>query len=143
LKKFLLLVLAAALGIQLIRVERTNPLVEQEPVVPLEVKDVLRRSCYNCHSHETVWPWYASVAPASWLIVRDVNEARAHLNFSRWNLLNPKDRLHMMREIWNEVDAGHMPLWYYLPLHPDAKLTEQDISTLRGWLRPDGVPDLE
>ncbi len=67
---------------QLVPLDRTNPPVDGEAPASGEVREVLRRSCYDCHSHETRWPWYAHVAPVSWWVVHDVHEAREHLNFS-------------------------------------------------------------
>jgi hypothetical protein len=119
--------------IQLVPVDRTNPPVEQEVAAPPEVRSVLARSCYDCHSHETVWPWYSRIAPVSWLVAHDVEEAREHLNFSTWNRLDAGKRAEALEEIWEEVSEGEMPLWYYLPLHPGARLSRQDLELLRGW----------
>lgn len=136
-KKLLLLVVAAALGIQLIRTERTNPPVEADLYAPPAVKALLRRACYDCHSHETVWPWYAGVAPVSWLVAHDVKEAREHMNFSRWTSLRSEQQEHKKQEIWEEIESGHMPPWYYVRLHAEAELTNEDLSTLRGWIKPE------
>jgi hypothetical protein len=128
----------AALGvifiiIQFIPVARTNPPVEADMGAPAEVAAILRRSCYDCHSHETKWPWYNRIAPGSWLIAHDVKEAREHLNFSTWNRYSNKDRAELIEEIWEEVDAGKMPLWFYVPLHPEARLSEEDQAVLQAW----------
>ncbi|MGD8375193.1 MAG: heme-binding domain-containing protein [Acidobacteriota bacterium] len=128
-------VVAALLLIQVVPVERTNPPVEQEVDAPAPVRAILRRSCYDCHSHETVWPWYAHVAPVSWLVARDVRHGRHHVNFSAWNRLDAEERQEAMEEIWEEVSEGEMPLWFYLPLHPDARLSDADRATLRDWTR--------
>jgi len=72
---------------QAIRVERLNPPVQAEITADPAVKPLLRRACYDCHSNETVWPWYSNVAPASWLIASDVEEGRSNLNFSEWGSL--------------------------------------------------------
>lgn len=129
----LLGVAVVVVAIQLVPVDRTNPPVEEEVPASPEVRAVLKRSCYDCHSHESVWPWYGYVAPVSWLVARDVSEAREHLNFSTWNRLPPEDRAEAFEEIWEEVDKGEMPLWFYVPLHPEAKLTEEDRLLLRAW----------
>jgi hypothetical protein len=78
-----LLVLVVAF--QFIPVDTANLPVESDIPTSPAVKAVLRRACYDCHSHETVWPWYSRIAPMSWLLVRDVQEGRAELNFSTWN----------------------------------------------------------
>jgi hypothetical protein len=122
-----------ALGIQLVPVDRTNPPVEEEVPASPEVREVLVRACYDCHSNETVWPWYSYVAPVSWLVARDVNKGREALNFSTWNRLTTRQQLEAMHESWEEADEGEMPLWFYLPTHPDAKLSERDLALLRAW----------
>jgi len=97
------------------------------------VRAVLRRACYDCHSHETVWPWYSKVAPVSWLVAHDVHEGRQKLNFSTWNRYTPKQQVKKSKESWEEVAAGEMPLWYYLPVHRDAALSAEDRALLRTW----------
>jgi hypothetical protein len=130
-----LVALGALLLAQLVPVDRSRPPVESESEVPAppEVRALLKRSCYDCHSHETVWPWYGYVAPASWLLAYDVREARDELNLSTWNRYSAKKQAKKREEMWEEVDHGHMPLWYYLPLHPQARLSEEDRALLRSW----------
>ncbi len=127
-------ILVAVLGlIQLIPVERSNPAVEEEIQAPVVVQGILERACYDCHSHATRWPWYARVAPVSWLVAHDVDEGREHLNFSTWNRYDAKERAEKVEEIWEEVEEGEMPLWFYLPLHPEAELSESDHAALKAW----------
>jgi len=121
-------------GIQLIPVNRFNPPVEEALELPPEVAEIVRTSCYDCHSHETRWPWYSYVAPASWLVARDVREAREHLNLSVWNQYDAEERAENFEEMWEEVEDGEMPLWFYTPLHPGAKLTDEERAALRDWL---------
>jgi hypothetical protein len=118
---------------QLVPVARTNPPVEQVVDAPPEVIGVFERSCYDCHSHETRWPWYAWVAPASWLLAHDVREAREHLNFSTWGRYEAKERAEKLEEIAEVLEEGEMPPWFYLPLHPGARLGEEEIAKVRGW----------
>jgi hypothetical protein len=103
--------------------------------VPAQVADILDRACNDCHSYETVWPWYASVAPASWLCVKDVNEGRRHLNFSEWGQYSPKIAAHKLDELIEHVEEGEMPLPVYLPLHPEARLDESERVVLINWAR--------
>ena len=125
---------AAALVVaQVVPVERTNPPVEAEIVAEPEVQALLRRACYDCHSHETVWPWYAWVAPVSWLVAHDVNHAREELDFSRFESYAPKKQRKKLEEAAEEVDEGHMPLWYYVLLHPEARLSEAERRWLIDW----------
>jgi hypothetical protein len=131
--KILLGLLAAFVFIQLIPVPKTNPPVTGEIAAPPEVKSVLRKSCYDCHSNETVWPWYSRLAPVSWLLYRDVTQGRRTMNFSAWQQM-PQDRQNRRRKgVWDEVASGDMPLWFYKPLHADAKLTDADKATLKAW----------
>jgi hypothetical protein len=129
---FLLSTLGIIGAIQLVPVSRSNPPVTADLVAPDNVRAILRRSCYDCHSHESTWPWYAYVAPVSWFIAHDVNEAREHLNFSTW--ADRPDKLEKLKEeIWEEVEEGEMPPPNYLRLHGDAKLSAEDRATLRTW----------
>jgi hypothetical protein len=131
-----LIVLVAALAaIQFIPVERANPPVESDIAAPDEVKKILRRSCYDCHSNETRWPWYARVAPMSWLIARDVKEGRRELNFSAWNQFTGARRARKFKEIVEQVEQDKMPQWYYLLLHPDAQLPAADKETILNWAK--------
>jgi len=121
--------------VQLIPVERVNPPVEGEVAAPHEVEAILRRACYDCHSHETQWPWYGGLAPASWLIAHDVEEGREHFNLSTWNRLDAESRGNRLEEICDETAEGEMPLWYYLPLHPEARLSDSEVARIHVWVR--------
>ena len=121
--------------IQLIPVSRTNPPVESEIAAPEQVKAVLRRACYDCHSNETRWPGYSRVAPASWLVAHDVKEARENVNFSVWGKLDDEARINTLTTIAKEVGKGDMPLFYYVWMHPDAKLSEADGKLIVDWAR--------
>ncbi len=94
---------------------------------------ILRRSCYDCHSNETIWPWYSRVAPVSWLVVHDAHEGRRHLNFSEWQGTPNQAQQEHASEIPKQVKSGDMPLWYYLPLHRAARLSADDIALLAKW----------
>jgi hypothetical protein len=123
-------------GIQFVQPERTNPPVDPASTFEAvampgpEVVSLVRRACYDCHSHNTVWPWYAYVAPVSWLVADDVRVARRKLNFSQWNLLGPEMSHTRLKEACQEVKDGGMPLWNYLLMHPEARLTAEDVKTL-------------
>jgi hypothetical protein len=119
--------------IQFVPVDRSNPAVESDIPTPPDVKVILKRACYDCHSHETVWPWYSRIAPLSWLLARDVHEGRAALNYSMWNRYSTTEQVKKMKESWEEVQEGEMPPWYYLPVHRDASLSEADRQVLQAW----------
>jgi cytochrome c551/c552 len=120
---------------QFVPVDRTNPPVEQDVAAPADVDSILRRACYDCHSNETVWPWYSRIAPVSWLVVHDTNEGREHVNFSTWNRLSPAERDEVLEELWEEVEADGMPLPIYVPMHPEARLSDADKAALQAWVR--------
>lgn len=136
-KKTLAIVIGVCAGlgiaIQLVPVERSNPAVVADINAPPAVAEVLRASCYDCHSNETRWPWYSRVAPASWLVAHDVDEARDHLNFSLWGTYEAKRQQHLASEIWEEVEDGEMPLAKYLLAHPGARLSKDDRALLAAW----------
>ena len=123
----------AFIAIQFVPVSRTNPPVQGDFRGSTEVVSILRRACYDCHSNETVWPWYSRVAPLSWVIAHDVNEGRAVLNFSTWDQLSAEKQAEAVKESWEEVAEGKMPTWYYVALHPEARLSANDQSVLRAW----------
>jgi hypothetical protein len=123
----------AAVAIQFVPVDRTNPPVEGAVSAPAEVESVLRRACYDCHSNETNWPWYSHLAPISWLTAHDVHEGRDALNFSTWSALDRRAQLEAIGKSWEEVQDHDMPPWYYLPLHWNAHLSSEDRAVVRGW----------
>jgi cytochrome c551/c552 len=128
----------AFLAIQLVPVDRSNPPVESDLGAPNEVNSILRRACYDCHSNETVWPWYSRVAPVSWALAYDVKKGRAALNYSTWGGLSSQQQAKAVQESWEEVADGEMPSWYYVPLHPQARLSPNDKTTLRQWAQSAG-----
>jgi hypothetical protein len=132
-KTLLWLIVAGLMVIQFVPVERSNPPVTGEISASDPVMEVLRGSCYDCHSNETRWPWYSRVAPVSWRIAEHVREGREHLNFSTWTEMSDEDREDAREEIWEEVEKGAMPLADYLRMHPEAVLTDPQMSTLRRW----------
>jgi mono/diheme cytochrome c family protein len=106
--------------------DHTNPEAKREPAWDdPATRELFFRTCRDCHSNETQWPWYSSVAPASWLVQRDVEEGRSHFNVSEWGRAkNHGD------EAAKEVRDGEMPPWFYLPAHPEARLTETERKEL-------------
>ena len=133
LKRVLWLGFALLVAAQVVRVDRTNPPLEQDVAAPPEVDVVLRRACYDCHSNETVWPWYSDVAPLSWFLARDVREGRRELNFSTWNAYDAKKKAKKLKETAEEVAEGEMPPWFYVAAHRHAALSPADAERLRAW----------
>lgn len=122
-------------GIQLVPVDRTNPPVTGEVPAPDDVRAVLERSCWDCHSNETSWPWYSRVAPASWLVAEDVEDGRRHANFSTWDRYDAEERDEVMEEVVEVMEGEEMPLWQYTLLHRDAQLSRAERERLIEWAR--------
>ena len=129
----------AFVGIQFVPAGRTNRIGAGDPDAPREVQWVLRRACYDCHSTETRWPIWAYVAPMSWRVVDDVDRARRVLNFSDWAALTPAQQKAQRQTIAWTTSEHRMPLWYYVTLHPDGRLSPQDLRALAVWAY-DSVP---
>lgn len=123
-------------GLQCFNPPREHPLVQADFVAavrpPAPVAAALRAACYDCHSYETVWPWYAHVAPVSWLIAADVNEGRTHLNFSRWPA-DPAQAAKNLDRVNEVVDYREMPPAKYTLLHREAHLTESQRKAVLDW----------
>jgi cytochrome c551/c552 len=103
-----------------------NPRVHLEPAWDSPATRALAaRACYDCHSNQTVWPWYSQIAPVSWLVQNDVEEGRHHLNFSEWDRPQRK-----ALEAAGRVQRGSMPPWYYVVMHSKAKLSDAERQAL-------------
>lgn len=131
-KKILIVLVVIFIGIQFIPVERTNPPVTQEVNAPENVKAILKKACYDCHSNETNWYWYTKIAPASFLVSKDVNKGREQVNFSEWGKVAGKESK-VKEEIWEEVRDEKMPPWQYRIMHSEVKLTDEEKNILRRW----------
>ena len=105
----------------------SNHLIEDEVV------GILKSACYDCHSNESIYPWYSYVAPVSWLIIRDTRLGREELNFSEWNSFSKKRKLHKLEEMGEEVEEGEMPFKPYMITHAEARLTDEQRSVLIAW----------
>lgn len=123
-----IVIAALALLIQLVPYGRShdNPAVVAEPQWSSpQVREIAVRACYDCHSNQSKWPWYSHVAPVSWLVAHDVEEGRRELNFSRWDT-----RQRHIKDAAEEVLEGEMPMWEYLLVHPEAKLSQAEQAQL-------------
>lgn len=135
-KRAAIIAIGLIAGAQVIRPARLNSPIEANRTLRAVLNGqgpglrVIDRSCGDCHSNETVWPRYSNVAPASWLIVHDVNEGRNAVNFSEWGSYRAEQRRKMLKESCEEVREGEMPLVTYTVLHPTAKLTAEDVQAV-------------
>jgi cytochrome c551/c552 len=117
-------------GIQLVPVTKTNPPVTQAITWDSEqTQKLAQRACMDCHSNETVWPWYSNVAPVSWLLSSHVRNGRQNLNFSEWTY-NAEDKAKLAKKVEREISGGGMPDPSYLPMHTEAKLTDVEKQQL-------------
>jgi hypothetical protein len=100
-----------------------------------EIAAVLKRSCMDCHSNQTAWPWYSYVAPVSWLVERDVRRGRDHMNLSEWNQYDFTRQQKLLADIASTVKNREMPLPQYTLIHRDAKLSDAEMDLVYGWAR--------
>ena len=141
LKRLVLALAVLLVVIQVARPSRTNPIVDPRNeisaslAVPPDVESIFARSCNDCHSNRTIWPWYSAVAPVSWLVAYDVRHGRSALNFSEWRMADPKKKADTLEEVCKELTEKEMPGPIYPILHPAAKLTDADIQAVCRWTR--------
>lgn len=138
-KKWLWALPALLLLMQFVPVNRVNPAFNPEDdylvqaAVPGHTATLIRTACYDCHSNQTVYPWYSRLAPISFWLKNHVNEGREHLNFSTWERYAPSKQLHMLEECAEVVGAGEMPMKSYTWVHPQARLTDAQRKELVEW----------
>ncbi len=133
--------------IQAIPAPRTNPPVDPRRTIEAHleiaapVKEILDRSCRDCHSHATEWPWYSYIAPASWLVARDVHKARGIMNFSEWSEeagMKLEKAVGLLMASCAGVQERRMPKPEYVLLHSRAQLSESDIRKFCAWTQAEG-----
>ena len=136
LKKITLAIMSVLVLLQFIPVDRPyEDLNESNDFLVIsraseDIKNMVRHSCYDCHSNQTQYPWYAYLAPISFLISHDVKEGKEHLNFSEWGSYSQGKRAHKLEECTEEIEEGEMPLKIYLPLHPEANFSNEERKKL-------------
>ncbi|MBS1796991.1 MAG: heme-binding domain-containing protein [Acidobacteria bacterium] len=125
--------------IQFFRPDFTNPPIDPAATltanveVPENVKTILDRSCRDCHTNETQYPWYAKIQPSAWFLKDHIDKGRREVNFSTWSALTPARRKRKLSEVCEQVQNREMPLPSYLWIHRDAALSDADIKTLCDW----------
>ncbi|MCK6379708.1 MAG: heme-binding domain-containing protein [Leptospiraceae bacterium] len=132
-KKILGIVFGVFALSQLIPVDKTNPPSNSEIVVEKEVKLILKRACYDCHSNKTIWPAYSKIFPISFAISKHVKNGREELNFSEWEAFTAKKKNKKASEVIEEIESGDMPPPYYKIFHSNSKLNQSDIQVLKNW----------
>jgi Haem-binding domain len=139
-KKILLILLVVLIVLQLFRPKLTNTAtvasagnINNSFAVPADIDQVLKTSCYDCHSNKTTYPWYASVQPVGWWLQDHVNEGKKELNFDEFGTYSLRRQYKKLEEIGEQVDEGEMPLSSYTIIHSNAKLTPEQKRQVMGW----------
>lgn len=141
LKKIVLIIVGILFLIQLIRIDQNNPILDEgkdffsDTNIPEDIRLIVKRSCYDCHSNETIYPWYANVAPISWWIKGHVNDARKSINFSEWENYSNEEKARKLMNSVAYIKPDQMPLSSYVSQHPAAKLTAKNKKVLMDWMK--------
>ncbi|WP_036386877.1 heme-binding domain-containing protein [Muricauda sp. MAR_2010_75] len=140
-KKIAIALLVIFIGMQFFRPEKNQAegdfvaAFETETQPNTEVKSILKSACYDCHSANTVYPWYNNIAPVSYWLADHIEEGKEHLNFSDWENYTIKKKDHKLEELVEEVEEGEMPLKEYTWTHYDARLDESQKNALMDWAK--------
>lgn len=139
LKIVLICVVVGLIVIQFFRIDKTNAAIVQSDTleaavtVPDDVQVILTRSCYDCHSNKTVYPWYTSFQPIGWFLQNHINDGKRELNFSQFNTYSGKKKIKRLEDVCEQVEKKEMPLPSYLWIHRDAALSDSEIKALCDW----------
>ena len=135
-KKFLLYFVGLFLLMQLIQTEKKDQIIDTsvELNASSDVMNILKRSCYDCHSQNTRWPTYSYIAPFSWIISSNVKSGRAAIDFSKWSLIKDEIKIKRVKRMRQLINNGMMPKSEYLLFHSEAKLKKSDIELLTKWI---------
>ncbi len=114
--------------------DNSGDLLQNSTISP-EISGTLKTACYDCHSMETKYPWYASIAPVSWFIFNHIDHGREELNFSNWASLDKRSRLRILKDIQEEVEEKNMPMNSYIKMHEEADLTDEQREALISWAK--------
>ena len=102
--------------------------------VPPTIKAILEVACYDCHSNNTRYPWYANIQPGGWWLAKHIKDGKEELNFSEFGSYSPRRQANKLRSIENSINDGSMPLPSYTLLHKDARLTNDQKAQLIAWV---------
>jgi len=138
-KKIAIVIIAGLLIIQFFRParNRSNKILETDItktyVIPATVEQVLKTSCYDCHSNNTNYPWYANIQPFGWLLANHIREGKAELNFSDFGSYTSRRQKSKLKGIENSIRDGSMPLESYTLMHREAFLSKEEKALLLDW----------
>jgi hypothetical protein len=124
-------------AIQFVSLNKTNPPVDENLTLnaPKNVMNILKNSCYDCHSNETEWPYYSNVAPISFFVVSHVNKGRKALNFSKWQEMDSDIKQKRLKRAIKTVNNDMMALPSYISVHEDAQLSKEQKIILTSWFK--------
>ncbi len=140
-KWYWILVIVILIVIQFFRIDKTNPPVDASKDFlsitnpPADIAKMIKTSCYDCHSNESVYPWYSNVAPASWYLKNHINEARKRVNFSEWANYPAEKALRKLEACSEDIEENEMPLGAYTLIHSEAKLNPEQSKKLAEWFK--------
>jgi hypothetical protein len=141
LRRIVLVLVIVLAGAQLIRLAKTNPPIDPRRTlhaslsVDAPIAAIFERSCKDCHTHETVWPWYSNVAPISWMVIHDVNEGRGKMDLSEWAGYDAAEQHTLLEHMCREVSSGDMPIFAYKIIHTRAVLSDADKKAICDWTK--------
>jgi len=144
-KYLFIIIILAMVVIQFFRPDRfytaetTPDDINKKMQIPGNVQGIIKRSCYDCHSNQTFWPWYSNIAPVSWLVADDVTKGRKKMNFSEWGKMSQPKQEKKLTDICDEITEDKMPLPKYLVIHKDAKLSQAEKDAICGWINSLGI----
>jgi cbb3-type cytochrome oxidase cytochrome c subunit len=139
-KRALLIAGGSLLVIQFFQIDKTNPEVDSSrdfiamEAPPQQVAEIMRAACYDCHSHQSEYPWYTRVQPVAWWIRGHIKEGREHLNFSTWGDYAADERSHKLEEFEEVVEEKEMPMSSYTWMHAEARLSPEQRQSLLAWI---------
>lgn len=135
------LLIVVIIVVQFFGIDKVNPPVEPDKDIlsvlrpSAEIELILLNACYDCHSHQTQYPWYSNVAPISWLLKSHIDDGRKHLNFSTWANYSKDKANHKLEECVEMVETDEMPMKGYVLMHPKANLTNEQKANLIAWFK--------
>lgn len=139
-KIILMILLVVFVGIQFIPTKRnqSNEVLSTDFIkifnAPQNVQNILKASCYDCHSNNTQYPWYSKIQPGGWFMERHIKDGKKELNFSEFGDYSDRRKKSKLKSMISQIKEDEMPLWSYTLIHREAKLSEEDKLTLTDWL---------
>lgn len=135
------MIVAAVIVLQFFRIDKVNPPVvraetlEATTAVPPDISLIIGRSCNDCHSNQTLYPWYSNLQPMGWMLKSHIDEGRQKLNFSKWTSYTAQRRSKKLEQVCDQVEAKEMPLPSYLWIHRDAGLSDNEAKAICDWAK--------